>query len=249
MTQRNCISCGEKILLRQRRCNYCLALQDGSASPTPHKHLVYTEQPLKPRDLQLDRSQLQDNSIGRPDDNKRNFSLSNIRFGLLPSLLLGLVIAVGFLFLFEEAKLQSDVLVTGQVDQDGYVSVPLSHNGGVLMLESILNGSSHVEFVVDSGAGDMAIPEEVMRDLKDRGVVDNADYIGTGRYVLADGRVVEAAQYNIKRITVGAVTALNVQSSVSPENSPPLLGQSFFKKFKSWRIDNSHSKLYLQVPR
>ncbi len=249
MTQRTCISCGENILLRQRLCNHCGASQDGRDNLKPHKEFGNTVPPLRRHDAQHDTSKLQGKSIGSSDKKSKGyiFSLSSIRLGLFPSLLLGLLIAVGFLFITEEAKLQSDVLVSGEVDQDGYVSVPLSHNGGVLMVESLVNDSSRVEFTVDSGAGDMSIPEEIMKELKIKGVVGDADFTGTGRYILADGRVVEAAQYNIKRITVGGVTALDVQSSVSPENSPPLLGQTFFKKFKSWRIDNARNRLYLEV--
>lgn len=249
MSQRTCISCGEKILLRQRLCNHCGSSQEGRANAKSQKEFGNAATPLSRSDLHLDPLLSQDDAIDPTHKKNTNhtFSLTSIRFGLFPSLLLGLLIAIGFLFITEEAKLQSDVLVSGEVDQDGYVSVPLTHNGGVLMVESLVNDSSRVEFTVDSGAGDMSIPEEIMNELKSKGVVGDADFTGTGRYILADGRVVEAAQYNIKRITVGGVTALDVQSSVSPENSPPLLGQTFFKKFKSWRIDNARNRLYLEV--
>lgn len=249
MKQRSCKSCGKSILLRQRRCNYCGISQD--TSPIAHHRTDNRKSTLPSACLDPQTDTPKTESVLLNQSKKTNegsfYRISRIRLGLLPAFLIGILIAIGVMVLSEEAKLQSNVLTTGQVDQDGYFSVPLTHDGGVLMLDSVINNSSHVEFVVDSGAGDLFIPEQIMRDLKNEGVVTESDYVGTGKYILADGRIVESPQYNIKTVMVGGLTVLNVLSSVSPEDSPPLLGQSFLKKFKSWRIDNARNRLYLQV--
>ncbi len=249
MVRRACISCGKPILLRQMRCNYCGALQDTTSNFNHQTGVRNALSALTRQDSPTDALMVKGSITSQSASEYKGYfsKLLGVRFGLFQSALVGLILAISLMFLFEEAKLQSDVLITGEVDQDGFVFVPLSHEGGVLMLDGVVNGSLHVEFVVDSGAGDMSIPEEVMRELKLSRIVTEKDYIGTGRYILADGRAVELPQYNIKTITVGEVTALNVQSSVSPNNSPPLLGQTFFKKFKSWRVDNIRDRLYLQV--
>ena len=69
---------------------------------------------------------------------------------------------------------------------------------------------------------------------------------GVYLYKNADGEVFQAQTFLIRSLKIGNVEAPNVQAKVSPSNAPPLLGQSFLKRFKSWSIDNSTQELILQ---
>jgi len=64
--------------------------------------------------------------------------------------------------------------------------------------------------------------------------------------VLADGSQVPSPQFRIHSLTVGSWFVENVTGHVGPVKSPPLLGQSFLKRFSSWSIDNARGMLVLQ---
>jgi predicted aspartyl protease len=76
--------------------------------------------------------------------------------------------------------------------------------------------------------------------------VTQADITGTRNYKNADGEVLQSKTFVIRSLKIGNIEAPGVQAKVSPSNAPPLLGQSFLKRFKSWSIDNSTQELILQ---
>ncbi len=101
--------------------------------------------------------------------------------------------------------------------------------------------------MLDTGASDVSIPDEVARELEQAGKLDRGDFIGTRTYVLADGSKVPSRRVLLREVTVGGQTVSNVTASISRSGSPPLLGQSFLSKFASWTLDNERAVLVLKT--
>jgi clan AA aspartic protease (TIGR02281 family) len=124
--------------------------------------------------------------------------------------------------------------------------IPLLKMSGGLIAPVIINNAIKLNFIVDSGASDVSIPTDVFSRLVRANTVTRADVTGTRPYKNADGEVFQSQTFIIRTLKIGNIEAPNVQAKVSPANAPPLLGQSFLKRFKSWSIDNSTQELVLQ---
>jgi clan AA aspartic protease (TIGR02281 family) len=120
------------------------------------------------------------------------------------------------------------------------------HAGGGYLIPGRINDAVTVTFVLDTGASDVSIPDEVARELEQAGKLDRGDFLGTRTYVLADGSKVPSRRVLLREVTVGGQTVSNVTASISRSGSPPLLGQSFLSKFASWTLDNERAALVLK---
>ena len=125
-------------------------------------------------------------------------------------------------------------------------STPLQNQGGTFVVPVIINNAITLNFVVDSGAADVAIPADVVRTLMRTGSLRQEDFLGKKTYVLADGTKVPSQTFRIRSMKVGNRTVENVTGSVSSMEGTLLLGQSFLKRFKSWSIDNHKHVLLLE---
>jgi clan AA aspartic protease (TIGR02281 family) len=121
------------------------------------------------------------------------------------------------------------------------------HAGGGFLIPGRVNDAVAVTFILDTGASDVLIPDEVARELESAGKLDRGDFIGTRTYVLADGSKVPSRRILLRQLTVGDVTVSNVTANIGRPGSPPLLGQSFLSKFASWTLDNERSVLVLKT--
>jgi clan AA aspartic protease (TIGR02281 family) len=124
--------------------------------------------------------------------------------------------------------------------------IPLVKMSGGLIAPVIINNTLKLNFIVDSGASDVSIPANVFSNLVGAHTVTQADITGTRNYKNADGEVSQAKTFIIRSLKIGNIEAQKVQAKVSSSNAPPLLGQSFLKRFKSWSIDNSTQELILR---
>ena len=124
--------------------------------------------------------------------------------------------------------------------------IPLLKMSGGLIAPVVINNTLKLNFVVDSGASDVSIPADVFARLVNANTVTQADITGNRNYKNADGEVFQSKTFVIRSLKIGNIEAPKVQAKVSPSNAPPLLGQSFLKRFKSWSIDNSTQELILQ---
>jgi clan AA aspartic protease (TIGR02281 family) len=124
--------------------------------------------------------------------------------------------------------------------------IPLLKMSGGLIAPVVINNAFKLNFIVDSGASDVSIPADVFANLVTANTVTRADITGTRNYKNADGEVFQSQTFIIKSLKLGNIEAPNVQAKVSASNAPPLLGQSFLKRFKSWSIDNSTQELILR---
>ncbi len=110
--------------------------------------------------------------------------------------------------------------------------------GGVFVLPAVINGGTKSYFIVDSGAANVQIPEEVAEEMKRTGTLTESDFLGQRRFILADGSGAAAA----------GVPAEDPADRRSNDGECPgrrrrprtraLLGQSFLRRLSWWKIDN-----------
>lgn len=134
----------------------------------------------------------------------------------------------------------------GLIEANPETRIPLVRASGGLIAPVIINNALKLNFIVDSGASDVSIPADVFERLVEANTVTRADITGNRNYKNADGEVFQSQTFVIRSLKIGNIEAPRVQAKVSPSNAPPLLGQSFLKRFKSWSIDNSTQELILQ---
>lgn len=126
------------------------------------------------------------------------------------------------------------------------LTVALRPIGGTLAVPVLLNGTVTANFVVDSGAAFVSIPENIIQALRTAGKLEDADFVGEIANKLADGSVVKSKVFVLRQLIVGNRVLENVRAISSPVKGVPLLGQSFLQRFNSWSIDNDRKVLLLQ---
>jgi clan AA aspartic protease (TIGR02281 family) len=110
--------------------------------------------------------------------------------------------------------------------------------GGVFVLPAVINGSTKSYFIVDSGAANVQIPEEVADEMKRSGTLAESDFLGQRRFTLADGSGLQQRVFRLKNLQIGDRTMENVLAAVGAPRSRALLGQSFLRRLSWWKIDN-----------
>jgi hypothetical protein len=100
--------------------------------------------------------------------------------------------------------------------------------------------------VVDSGAGDVVITQDVFLTLMRTGTIQESDLTGTETYTLANGSTIKQPTFKIRSLMLAGTVVENVSGSVTPVEGTLLLGQSFLTRFKSWSIDNAKQALVLE---
>jgi predicted aspartyl protease len=126
------------------------------------------------------------------------------------------------------------------------LAVALRRQAGVLMVPVVLNETVTAHFVVDSGASDVVIPENLVQALRKAGKLTDADFTGYQVYKLADGSTVKSKTFVLRSFAVNNRALENVKATVAPSQATPLLGQSFLQRFSSWSIDNERQVLLLR---
>ena len=130
-------------------------------------------------------------------------------------------------------------------NQQSPISIALKSEGGTYTAPVQINGAITLDFMVDSGASDVAIPVDVALTLMRTGTLASDDFIGNQQYVTADGRTVPSMTVRIRTLRLGERTISGVVASISPVAGSLLLGESFLRRFRSWTIDNEHGLLVL----
>jgi aspartyl protease family protein len=116
----------------------------------------------------------------------------------------------------------------------GKQSVTLPQDAsGHFITDAMVNGA-HIRFLVDTGATLVSIPAAEATRL-------GIDYTkgSVGYSITADGRRVPSWRVMLDSVTVGDVTMLNVEGSVSSGNGFPLLGMSFLNRTEMRREGES----------
>jgi clan AA aspartic protease (TIGR02281 family) len=128
----------------------------------------------------------------------------------------------------------------------GTTEIALLSEQGTLHVPVLVNDSVALNFIVDSGASDVMVTEDVARTLMRNGTLTGADYRGMRTYMLADGTQTPSQMFILRSMKVGDHEIHNVTASISRRGGVLLLGQSFLRKFKSWSIDNRRRVLVLE---
>ncbi len=123
--------------------------------------------------------------------------------------------------------------------------IKLEPGNGTFLVPVQVNGRLTLNFVLDSGAADVAIPADVVQTLTRAGTISRADFIGTKTYVLADGSKLPSEAFILHELRVGSQVVDNVTASVVPIQGKLLLGQSLLSRSPAWTIDNKHHALVI----
>jgi clan AA aspartic protease (TIGR02281 family) len=120
-------------------------------------------------------------------------------------------------------------------------SIRLTPANGVFTVPVLLNGAVAINMMVDSGAADVLVSEEVFHRLEATGAVRS----GEKQYQIADGRTVRVPTFIIKSLKVGDIVLEDVPASFG--HGSLLLGQSFLSRLSSWSIDNKAGVLVIEM--
>src|SRR5207302_5320278 len=106
-------------------------------------------------------------------------------------------------------------------------SIQLEQLHEIYMVPVRINDAVAIPFVLDTGASEVAIPQDVFLVLLRSGTVKDSDFIGTGTYVMADGSKQSSRRFVLHTMAVGSRIITNVVANVVSVKGDPLLGQSF----------------------
>jgi clan AA aspartic protease (TIGR02281 family) len=124
-------------------------------------------------------------------------------------------------------------------------TVELVREHGVFMVPVRINDAVTIPFVLDSGAADVSVPEDVFKTLLRTRTVTESDFREPGVYVTADGSKQLGRRFILHEVRVGARVVKDVVASVAPDSADPLLGQSFLGTLPGWAIDNTRHALVI----
>ena len=139
-----------------------------------------------------------------------------------------------------EVALESRPAPAPQVNQGSVVSIPKSRQDGQFWADATVN-SGYVRFLVDTGAGAVALTKE---DAQKAGLrLHELDYNVPIR--TAGGRNM-AARVKLKSISVGSITLRNVEALVVPEGlETSLLGMTYLGQLQ--KVEATPSSLLLRL--
>jgi predicted aspartyl protease len=124
-------------------------------------------------------------------------------------------------------------------------TILLERQGGVYIVPVQINGMITLQFILDSGASDVTIPEDVFSTLKRTGTVGDNDFLGTRSYRVADGRTLTNKVFILRQVRVGRQIVKNVMANVMDVTGEPLLGQAFLSQLPPYIIDNERNALVI----
>lgn len=122
----------------------------------------------------------------------------------------------------------------------------LKYENGVYKINLNINNSVNLDFILDSGASVVLIPEDVFSVLVRNGTILKTDILGYKTFTIADGTSSKKPIFKIKSLTIGNITVADIEATIGELNSDLLLGQSFIQKFKSIKIDNMTNQLVIE---
>jgi hypothetical protein len=101
-------------------------------------------------------------------------------------------------------------------------------------------------WMLDTGASDLLISDDFLILLKKQGAITEMNYVGEGRYSLADGSSITCKRYKIDNVLIGRFIINNVILASSKGTTDFLVGKSLLNKFSQWVLDNKNNLLILK---
>jgi hypothetical protein len=114
------------------------------------------------------------------------------------------------------------------------------------MLPVRINDTLTIPFILDSGAAEVVITEDIFSVLRRAATVSQSDFVGTGTYIVAGGATVSSDRYVIHKMSVGEHVITDVIANVVSVKGDPLLGQTFLQKLPAWTLDNAQHALVIR---
>lgn len=121
---------------------------------------------------------------------------------------------------------------------DEYNEVKMTKSGGVYSIPVLINDVLRIKFVLDSGAADVSISQDVFFTLIKTETIKKRDWLPGEQYRLADGSIAQSDRFNIRTLKIGNRILKNVACSISNStDAPMLLGQSALEQLGSYTFD------------
>lgn len=135
-------------------------------------------------------------------------------------------------------KLVNDI--TGPADDTIKI---LTMNG--MTYVRIITGSMTQFWLLDTGASDMLINNEMEGTLKAEGIIGTDNYLGTAEYEMANGVVDTCRRYRINNIQIGRFSLDNIIVAVTDKGKRIIAGKGLLNKFSNWVLNNKDNMLIL----
>lgn len=151
----------------------------------------------------------------------------------------GLIVFLVFIYSFKndfgqiKQRFVGELMPSKAQINNGEIQIRKSENGHFQINAEINN--QNIKFLVDTGASDVVIPVNIAKEL---GI--NIEQLSFNRaYNTANGRIF-AAPFKIDMMEISGIRFYDIPASVSNSNLlTPLLGMSFLRKLKEYRISGN----------
>lgn len=125
------------------------------------------------------------------------------------------------------------------------VEIPFTPDGGCASVKCTIN-ELPLTFIFDTGASIVSLSQVEANFMLKNGYLKRDDFVGSGRFVDANGDVTEGTIVNLRDVDFGGLKLNNVRASVvRNQKAPLLLGQSVLGRLGSIEIDNPGKKLII----
>lgn len=115
--------------------------------------------------------------------------------------------------------------------------VPLINKHGLHYIKATVNNKIELEFVVDSGAAIILIPEKIFKQLQAHGTIHPSDILGKTQLTTASGKAGMHLVFKIHTLKIGLTEIHDVMAAVGKGDSPILLGQTALQKLEPWSLE------------
>ena len=125
------------------------------------------------------------------------------------------------------------------------VEIPFTPDGGCVSVKCTIN-ELPLNFIFDTGASIVSLSQVEANFMLKNGYLKRDDFVGSGRFVDANGDVTEGTIVNLRYVDFGGLKLNNVRASVvRNQKAPLLLGQTVLGRLGSIEIDNPGKKLII----
>lgn len=125
------------------------------------------------------------------------------------------------------------------------VEIPFTPDGGCVSVKCTIN-ELPLTFIFDTGASIVSLSQVEANFMLKNGYLKPDDFVGSGRFVDANGDITEGTIVNLRDVDFGGLKLNNVRASiVRNQKAPLLLGQSVLGRLGSIEIDNPGKKLII----
>ncbi len=123
--------------------------------------------------------------------------------------------------------------------------IPFTPDGGCVSVKCSIN-ELPLRFIFDTGASIVSLSQVEANFMLKNGYLKREDFVGSGRFVDANGDISEGTIVNLRDVDFGGLKLNNVRASVvRNQKAPLLLGQSVLGRLGSIEIDNPGKKLII----